>query len=217
MTLPKVTSYEIKDSRSGKKIPVVNGVHLHSVYDPEKEAQLFVEKNKELLNKSPWIIFLGIGFGYHVKESHTYLQTLNKPFKIIVIEPNTQVYNDWVDLNLKAFIDFTCFHGNEIKEIYREKELIEALLNRPSIIAHPASFNLYKKYFSELLTYKSPNTVKEIIEVIEDKDLIQYLNNFSSDMAFNEVLNNIIPKKQNLENLENLDSAFWGLYCSVPH
>ena len=35
---------EIKESKTGLPIPVVNGVHLHSSYNPTKEAESFVEK-----------------------------------------------------------------------------------------------------------------------------------------------------------------------------
>lgn len=212
MTLPKITSYEIKDSRTGLKIPVVNGVHLHSMYDPKKEAISFVEKNKTLLDRSQWILFLGIGFGYHIKEAYSYLKNREEDFKILVIEPNNQVYQDCMDLSLKDPIDIISYHGMNIEQIYKDKKLINALLQKPSIIAHPASFNLYKDYFSNFLTYKSKNTVQELQEVIEDKKLLNLIKEFSPQTSLDQILNESIPNKMVLsDELDHFLLAFKSL------
>ncbi len=47
--IQQICSYEVKDSKTNLKIPVVNGVHLHSVYDPINEAKLFAEKNEKII------------------------------------------------------------------------------------------------------------------------------------------------------------------------
>jgi hypothetical protein len=39
--------YEIKTSRNGLTVPVVNGIHLHSIYNPIKEAEAFATSFKE--------------------------------------------------------------------------------------------------------------------------------------------------------------------------
>ena len=45
MNLVHIENYEIKTSRTEQKIPVVNGVHLHSIYNPFKEAEALIEQN----------------------------------------------------------------------------------------------------------------------------------------------------------------------------
>lgn len=212
MTLPKITSYEIKDSKVGLKIPVVNGVHLHSIYDPKKEAISFVEKNKELLDRSQWIVFLGMGFGYHIIEAHSYLKKKGEDFKILVIEPNNQVYQDCVELSIKDPIDFIPYNGMQIDEIYSDRTLIDALLRKPSIIAHPASFNLYKNYFSEFLTYKSNNTVQELSKIIENKNLLEFFKDYGPQTTLDEILTDSIPNKLILsDDLDHFLLAFKAL------
>ena len=42
---------ELQSSRNGLSIPVINGVYLHSMYNPQKEAQAFAEKHEATLKK----------------------------------------------------------------------------------------------------------------------------------------------------------------------
>ena len=201
MGLPTVISYEIKESRTGHKVPVVNGVHLHSIYDPTKESINFIEKNKELLDRNNWVIFLGLGFGYHINEAIKYLEgNNNEKYKILVIEPNCQVCQDAMDLKLIDGLKVTFLTAIEVRNLYKDRSLINVLLQKPSIIAHPASFNLYRDYFTEFLTFKSLNTIGELEEIIEDQELKKYLKEFNLSTNFEEILSKAIPNKFTLSN-----------------
>ncbi|MEI8346869.1 MAG: hypothetical protein WCG27_05350, partial [Pseudomonadota bacterium] len=66
-TLP-VSTFEIKYSKTNHPIPVINGVHLHSVYNPIKEAETFISKQEKILKEKNHILFLGLGFGHHIDQ-----------------------------------------------------------------------------------------------------------------------------------------------------
>lgn len=62
---------KVVDSKSGKptlEIMSTNGVvYLHSKYDPEKEAQRFIEQYKQSIQEYDHVFFYGIGLGYHIE------------------------------------------------------------------------------------------------------------------------------------------------------
>ena len=57
---------EVKKSKVETPVPVVDGIHLHSIYNPAKEAETFIGKYNENLSKQNSVLVLGLGFGYHV-------------------------------------------------------------------------------------------------------------------------------------------------------
>ena len=59
---------EIKFSKTGLPIPLVNGTHLHSNYNPEREAEGFVTQNDDIISKSSRVLLFGLGFGYHIHQ-----------------------------------------------------------------------------------------------------------------------------------------------------
>jgi len=58
---------EILTARSGQPIARIRGTHLHSPYDPEKEARRFVRQSIKQSNPST-ILLLGAGLGYLYRE-----------------------------------------------------------------------------------------------------------------------------------------------------
>jgi hypothetical protein len=58
---------ELASSRSGQPIARIKGTHLHSAYDPQKEARRFVRESIKQPNPST-ILLLGAGLGYLYRE-----------------------------------------------------------------------------------------------------------------------------------------------------
>ena len=67
--MPRVKT-EVVSSRTGRPVPVVQGVTLHSRYDPVAEGEAWAaaaaERLKSSERQSPSIV-LGLGFGYHIR------------------------------------------------------------------------------------------------------------------------------------------------------
>jgi hypothetical protein len=185
-----VKSYVIKTSKSGHKIPVINDVHIHSIYNPLKEAENFISANEKLLKSNNSVLLLGLGFGYHLNLIAKVLRQHHKTnYKIVVIEPFSKIVEDCKKYTNTDFSNVEVYSEGPIDEIYKNNKVIHFLTNRPSVLAHPASFNLYKDYFKHFLTYKAPNAIKDYINTIHSSDLRHYLGQLNVDHSLEEFVN----------------------------
>lgn len=208
MSLPIITSYEVKTSRTEQKVPVVNGVHLHSIYNPAKEAENLVTAQLEGLKTKNEVLILGLGFAYHVNAIIDKLSEFHgDDFKIIVIEPNVQVYDECVKLNLLHKKNIVIYSGFTSTELFSDLDLIHFLLKKPAMIAHPASFNLYQNYFKKVLTFEAPQDIGSIQDFIESLEIKKYLDGFDQDQTFEDVLYDEIPSKATLDEYDFLTMA----------
>lgn len=206
--IPSTTSFEIKTSRTEQKVPVVNGVHLHSIYNPYKEAENLINGHIASLEGKNEVLVLGLGFGYHINyliEKLTELHGNN--FKVIVIEPNMQVHQECMNLDLLNKKNVLVYAGFTANELYTDLDLIHFLLRKPAMIAHPASFNLYQTYFKSFLTFEAPTTMDSIVNFTETKEVKSYLKNFDSHISFDEALYNQVPQKTQFTNMDFLAMA----------
>lgn len=208
MTLPKTSSYEVRTSRTEQKIPVVNGVHLHSIYNPFKEAETLVETHTEALKNKNEVLVLGLGFGYHVNAIIEKLtQFHGEDFKVIVIEPNVQVYDDCIAFNLLNKKNVLVYTGFKPKELYCDIDLIHFLLEKPAMIAHPASYNLYQYYFKTILTYEAPQSLESIKGFVNSPEVKKYLDGFNSESTLDNILFREVPNKSHFEQTDFLAMA----------
>lgn len=208
MSLPKITSYEVKTSRTEQKVPVVNGVHLHSIYNPFKEAESLVEAQLETLQKKNEVLILGLGFAYHVNAVIEKLALFHgDDFKVIVIEPLVQVYDDCIAFDLLNKKNVLVYSGFNSNELYSDLDLIHFLLKKPAIIAHPPTFNLYQNYFKTILTFEAPQSIKGIMEFVTAPEVKKYLNSFDPDSTLEEVLFSDVPNKKQFEHNDFLAMA----------
>ncbi len=208
MSLPKITSYEVKTSRTEQKVPVVNGVHLHSIYNPFKEAETLVEAQLDSLKNKNEVLILGLGFAYHINAIIEKLTLFHgDDFKIIVIEPNIQVYEDCIAFDLLNKKNVLIYSGFSSTELYSDLDLVHFLLRKPAMIAHPPSFNLYQHYFKGILTFEAPKNIGGIIDFVNSVEIKKYLNRFNQEATLEEVLYNQIPKKSQFDQTDFLAMA----------
>ncbi|NOT79447.1 MAG: hypothetical protein HOP07_10685 [Bacteriovoracaceae bacterium] len=206
--LPIISSYEIRTSRTEQKVPVVNGVHLHSIYNPFKEAESLIESHLEVFKNKNEVLILGLGFGYHVNFAIEKLQELyGDNFKIIVIDPNRQVYEDGLRLDLINKKNLLIYSGYNSKELYSDLDLIHFLLRKPAMIAHPASFNLYQVYFKDFLTFEAPTKIEDIIKFSEVNEVKKYLSSLDKENTFDEELFKNLPQKDHFSKMDFLAMA----------
>lgn len=206
--LPIISSYEVKTSRTEQKVPVVNGVHLHSIYNPFKEAENLIHSNLETLRTKNEVLVLGLGFAYHVNyliEKMTELHGNN--FKIVVIEPNHDVHEDCLKLDLLNKKNVLVYSGFTANELYSDLDLIHFLLRKPAMLAHPASFNLYQMYFKTFLTFEAPVKLGDILRFTEIREVKSYLQLFNPESTMNEALFEELPKKDQFNTMDFLAMA----------
>lgn len=164
-----IKSYELKKSRNADIIPVIDGVHLHSIYDPQKEALSFVDLNIETINSNNNFMVFGLGFGYHIEALVKHLSDLNyNEYSIVVIEPNVNLVNDFN--SMKGFTDHRisiCSPMN-VSEIFENIDFINFLKLKPSLLRHALSFELNQEFYKEFLTYKAPTSFKNYKHLLNE-------------------------------------------------
>ncbi len=208
MNLPAITSYEVKTSRTNQKVPVVNGVHLHSIYNPFKEAEALINSQLDSLKQKNELLILGLGFGYHINYAIEKMTEFHgNDFRIIVIEPNLEVHKDCITnelLNKKNVLVYSDFTSNEL---YSDLDLIHFLLRKPAMIAHPASFNLYQNYFKSFLTFQAPESIEAILTFTQTQEIVTYLKKFDAGSTFNQALFETLPQLNNFDEMDFLAMA----------
>lgn len=198
-------SFEIRSSKTGLTIPVVNGVPLHSIYNPLKEAETFIQVNMNNLTGKKNILILGLGFGYHVNQAiHELRKHQDNHFKILIIEPNIKVYNEYIKTLSNIPEGMTILAGRTATALYNDSFFIDFLLKSPSVIPHSASFNLYHEYFKTVITYKAPLDPNSWGKIIQNPSLHTYLKKFNHLSDFSSVIDTIKSQKQIEDELDFL-------------
>ncbi len=206
-----VKSYEIKKSKTNHDIPVVNGVHLHSMYDPLKEAKDLICHYEEKLKNNPRAVVLGMGLCYHIKILKKILEK-NHGVKgqIIVIDPNEYIFNDYLKSNKIENVSYLI--TDRINNIYSDKNFINFLVESPIIIKHSASFNLYHDFYKSFLSYKAPIFIHEYLDNIEDKSLKNHIQDTLSDDKKNTFHQYIETLRKSTRNFKKYDYMLIALY-----
>ena len=182
-------TFETVTSRSGHLIPIVNGYHIHSIYNPIKEAKSFIEANlKKVAGEKNFLVFGG-GYGYHINELVNYLETNErKDFCIYVIEPNNDLKSFCVQNN--PFPNQIIYLENVSPEVaFNNQEFVNFLVKKPALLIHQASFNVYKEFYESFLKFKSSRNVADLIGAIasnEFKSALTEYNSLSIDEAISE-------------------------------
>ena len=135
------------------------------------------------------------------------LQFHGDNFKIIIVEPNLQVYADCTASHLTSDKNISIYAGLTPSELYSDLELIHFLLKKPTIIAHPASFNLYQDYFKKVLTFEAPEKITDVMGFVGNIEVKKYLSRFNLDSTFEEVLYTQIPSKPLFDEIDFLAMA----------
>lgn len=183
--------YELTTSRNGLTVPVINGIHLHSIYNPSKEAEAFAKGHQESIEKKSNILVLGLGFGYHIEEIAKIAYKAHSDYNICVIEPNQKLVEDFK--TKRSFEDsrITIINEPNTDALYEIKSFIDFLIHRPCIIKHDASFNLEKKYFKKLLTHTASDQISDYLHLIEESSYVDYLGTFREE-TFEQLVDGII-------------------------
>lgn len=195
-------NYEIRTSKTNHPVPVVNDVLLHSIYDPQREAENFVNSNQHQFDNKRKFLMLGLGFGYHIAQIEKILGQNKKPYRIYVVEPVKRVAKDFIAQKPVTLTEnVTILTGENIHEFYTNENLIDFLLDSPGIIAHPASFNLHKDFFTRFLRYETGTDASSMLLSIKNESVKQYIND-NYKKSWGEMVHdiNLSPQFQNAED-----------------
>ncbi len=204
------SNFEVKPSKTELPIPLVNGIHLHSIYNPVREAEGFISQNENILSRSRYILLFGLGFGYHLNQLEFRLRILyGEDYSIYVIEPNQDVYQECLERGLyNPNSRVRIFCKKSVDDYFKDEDLVSFMSKKPTVIPHPASFNLYESFFKAFMSYKAPTDIESIALFIEDIDLKNHLRkNYGANLV-DEVFDIISKGKYPLKPWDHLLSAF---------
>jgi hypothetical protein len=169
------SQYELQPSRNGLTVPVINGVYLHSIYNPIKEAEAFIGSQKKNLTFKNSVLILGLGFGYHVEETAKILNSIHKSYEIIILEPNEKLVEDFI--STRAFEDknIRIICKQKVKDLFSDWNFVQFLMKKPCIIKHDASFILEKEFYTNFLGYQASKDIINFKGLLSEdaKDLFQ--------------------------------------------
>ena len=204
-------SLRVVAGRKNFPVPVVNDIYLHSLYDPIREADSFVQKNKDKIYQKNYFLILGLGFAYHV---NGLIEELKKKHSdkwgIIVIEPNIKMFKECIGRKLITEDNhLKIFNGMEIEELYSKKKLIDFMVSKPIVLVHETSYNLYLDYYKKFLNYRAPYKSQEISSGVNSQIIQRYLLNCGEQDIFG--LKEIVKNKSILTKEEMLMGAFFAI------
>jgi len=141
---------EAASARSGHPTLKVEGLSLHSTYDPVREADLQVTRFlTDRPGKGP-VVVLGMGLGYHVERL---LQ--EGAARIILVEPRNEVFRAAIETrNLKRILT-RCRHllvGRTVEDVVEHLKATRFPFEDQRVFVHQPSLRLNQPYFDRLMT-----------------------------------------------------------------
>ncbi len=128
---------KIVSSKTGSPSLRAGNISLHSLYDPEKEARVWVDHYREEIDRSVHIYVLGFGLGYHLLELCT---SGNRD--ITVCEPSIEILRTALET-----VDLTPVLSRVT--IITDSDL-PSVSERPAILEHIPSVRLNSAYFNKI-------------------------------------------------------------------
>jgi hypothetical protein len=174
-------SIEIKRNKNQLAIPVVNNVTMHSIHDPQKEAQQIITNFLANLNNRTSVLILGLGFGYHVEQLINYFENEKVNFEIVVIEPNANLIEQFKTERNISLKNTRVLCYNTIEDYYNNISLINFLSQKPAVLKLETSLMANNDFFKTFLSYKGKKNISDFINDI-NKDLKNYFENSKIDL-----------------------------------
>ena len=201
-TKDMIETFEIKKAKTGQAIPVINDVHLHSIYYPIREADALAKSNQSIISAKNKILILGLGFGYHVEAIVKLMYEIhNQDFEIYVVEPSREVIEEAKKNTSINFSHFKIINEENVESLFDNLEVINFLINRPGVIIHPASYNLWNNYYKRFLSFKASDRITDVIDRISDASLKEYLiNHIGNAKTCNDIMLTIGSKPNLINN-----------------
>lgn len=187
--------FEVQESRNGMLVPVINNIFLHSIYNPQKEAEAFAKSNLAAIQSRSHILILGLGFGYHIKALAKALEESgNTDFQILIIEANSQLVDSYIE-HTGGFNDsrIKILNSSDPSSYFENSFFINFSLAKPAIIKHDPSFSLNRDFYTSFLTHKASDNIESYLHLITNQDFQTYLYSSQSE-DLNSVVNKIAER-----------------------
>jgi len=141
---PRSENVQVLTAKNGSSTVLVDGVLLHSKYDPERETARLVESQNASVEGT--VIVYGAGLGHHLRE------LLSRGVeRLIVVEPRADVAKAFFETaTVDKLQQCLFFIDRDPADIAKDPVFLEAAKSGTQPFRHPASVRLAANYY-ELL------------------------------------------------------------------
>ena len=197
VVMAKNKSLKMIISKSGIAVPVVNGIYLHSEFDPIQEAKKFAKSLTSQIKCNNRILVFGLGLGYHIDEIVNLMCLYHGTnIKLLVIEPNRELTAEYFK-NRPSNQNIVNIHCKEtVEELFTSRELISFMAESPSVIKHTPSYNLNAPFFDKVLTFSSPQDLKRTRTTIKNFSVRREIARYPQTSTLEEINRLNIPAKE---------------------
>ena len=193
----QLKTFEVKTSKSGLSVPVLNGIHLHSTYNPLKEAQTLISKHLDAIKTNNKVLIFGLGYGYHVEVLLKLMKRYHRNYEVYVIEPVYKLFEGCKKLKRIKDNNVSIYAGHKVDKLYSDYNLVEFLSLKPTIIAHPATMNLHPKYFKDFMTFEASDYLVNISNITENNETKRSFEKYNPTCLYDEFVSDLNKKKGN--------------------
>ncbi|RKX98959.1 MAG: hypothetical protein DRZ90_00860 [Spirochaetes bacterium] len=176
----------IKPARSGEPAASIGSVHIHSIFNPEKEAQRFLDTQVEGIRQKAAVVIIGSGLGYLDRE----LKKKRPHSTIIAIHLDNRLYHSRIQSSAGPNPVKRWYPGSE-KDIvsFLFEALSETSIRGLRILEWPASV--------KALPREAEQAVRALSTVIH-----RYSGNISTTAAFGRLwIKNTLRNYLDLQNV----------------
>jgi len=143
-SLPSPENVQLTVAENGCNVVTVDGVLLHSRYDPQREAVRLADATGGLFSGT--VIVYGVGLGYHLQE------LLNRGVeRLIVVEAREDVAKVFFEsTGMEESEKCTFFLGRDPADVARDPAFLDAVRQAQEPFRHPPSVRLERMYYGRL-------------------------------------------------------------------
>lgn len=221
----KTNRINVFDSKNGNKTLTVDGILLHSSYDPYSTALNFIDNNSEIYLDKKTIVVYGLGFGYHIS---ALLSRIDNDCNIYVFEADLDVYNTgkkykvYDSLKKDSRVHIFAGPNKQFFEMLKSKlnQVENIYLYTPSMNSIPEQFSSLKNVlFNFKIAVDGINQFKDVMqENLKTNESANYptISDFYRDYKFEGesiIMVAAGPSLDlNIENLKKLQYKF-KIFC----
>lgn len=163
---------EFVQCAGGSWIPIVNGNLLHSSVDPEREAQVFIDREWQRIAPVKSLIVYGLGGGFHIAEL-----LKRKNFDIVVVEAEKTLALAMREKNFAVCAKVEILAGVPPAHITSEIPVTSVMSHSYAVLRHPASVRASPYYYTAVSQILNERTLARLRQLSEsNKPLVQFLD-----------------------------------------
>lgn len=132
---------------------MVDSIYLHSRFYPEREAEKYVERNREVFDNKNIVIVYGLALGYHIKQLIT---KISAGCQLYVFDVDTEVYN--IGSNLGCYDDILkdkrvrfCIGIDALKNMSGIENIDNIMIYNPSLKVLPNKYDKVEFIFKNFI------------------------------------------------------------------